>query len=230
MISIAVITTTNINGVTVTLTNTVTSTGTATTNTATTNTATTNTATTNTATTNTATTNTATTNTATTNTATTGTGTATTGTATTGTGTGTATTGTTTGGAADGEVEGTDTATTGRTTTKLSQGTDTSSVNPTFTYSDATTTYITSSAWTSIWVTVTYSNGGVATVQTTYSQRFKSFYSSVDQPSSGTIGLGSISGSVGVVKSKHLVTQSTNAGIINTISSGLIFVVALLFL
>ena len=67
-------------------------------------------------------------------------------------------------------------------------------------------------------------------MQTTYSQRFKSFYSSVNQPSSGTIGLGSISGSVGVVKSKHLVTQSTNAGIINTISSGLIFVVALLFL
>ncbi|KAH3676350.1 hypothetical protein WICPIJ_009130 [Wickerhamomyces pijperi] len=102
-------------------------------------------------------------------------------------------------------------------TTKLTVNTvdvaaDTTTIlNPTYTFSDASTTYITSSAWTSIWITVTSSDGGVAVVQTTYSQVFTSRYTAIATVPSGSIGLGSLSGTVGVVRSKEYITITSTA-------------------
>lgn len=62
-----------------------------------------------------------------------------------------------------------------------------------------------------IWVTVTYDNGAVLTVQTPYTQQFSSFYTDVSSVPAGEVGIGSLSGSVGGIRSYAHVTIS-NAG------------------
>ncbi|CAI4050900.1 hypothetical protein SUVZ_14G0130 [Saccharomyces uvarum] len=72
-----------------------------------------------------------------------------------------------------------------------------------------TATYTTARAPTSMWVTVVR-QGNTITVQTTFVQRFSSQYSAVASPSVGSIGLGSLTGSVGVIKSAMKKTVSHN--------------------
>ncbi|ODV60768.1 KRE1 domain-containing protein ASCRUDRAFT_35464, partial [Ascoidea rubescens DSM 1968] len=67
----------------------------------------------------------------------------------------------------------------------------------------------TSKTSTLIWVTVTYSDGGVATIQTTYSQKFSSQYTAVASPQAGSVGMGTLSGSIGTVKDPLTITVST---------------------
>lgn len=62
-----------------------------------------------------------------------------------------------------------------------------------------------------VWLTTTLPNGGVATIQSHYSQIFTSFYSEVASPSLGSVGLGSITGSVGQVRTYPVVTLSTSS-------------------
>lgn len=61
--------------------------------------------------------------------------------------------------------------------------------------SSASTTLVTL-----IWVTITRSDGALATVETPYSQSFATFYSEVATVPSGSIGIGSISGTVGEIR------------------------------
>lgn len=77
------------------------------------------------------------------------------------------------------------------------------------TITEGDTTYTTSLSPIIIWITVT-TNGALATISTTYIQRFSTQYSTIAQPSSGSIGLGTISGEVGVVKPEHLTTIKYN--------------------
>lgn len=64
---------------------------------------------------------------------------------------------------------------------------------------------------TTVWVTIT-TNGVLATVKTIYSQSFMSTFTTVTaSASSGEIGLGSLSGSVGDVRT-YSETTVTNAG------------------
>ncbi|KOG96860.1 Kre1p [Saccharomyces eubayanus] len=72
-----------------------------------------------------------------------------------------------------------------------------------------TATYTTARAPTSMWVTVVR-QGNTITVQTTFVQRFSSQYATVASPSAGSIGLGSLSGTVGVIKSAMKKTVSHN--------------------
>lgn len=69
--------------------------------------------------------------------------------------------------------------------------------------------YTTTRAPTIIWVT--YTKGYTTTQSTTFAQRFKSMYTSSEKPSSGSIGLGTISGQVGVVKSYAVATLENDA-------------------
>lgn len=75
---------------------------------------------------------------------------------------------------------------------------------------DTTTTA--SPTW--VWVTGTDANGNLATTQSKYTQSFASFYSSVAGPSQGSIGLYSISGSVGHIRTYSMadVTATNAAG------------------
>jgi len=45
-----------------------------------------------------------------------------------------------------------------------------------------------------------------------FSQKFETFYSTIASPSSGVIGLGTIKGSVGALRSYKTVTISVKAG------------------
>ncbi|KAM9893456.1 hypothetical protein OXX79_009331 [Metschnikowia pulcherrima] len=60
-----------------------------------------------------------------------------------------------------------------------------------------------------VWVTGTDQNGVTQTTQSAYTQTFTSFYVSVVSPSSGNVGVGSITGTVGAVRTY---TQSTVNG------------------
>jgi hypothetical protein len=75
---------------------------------------------------------------------------------------------------------------------------------------------------------MTYSDGGIATVQTTYSQKFTSFYSTVETPPSGSVGLGTISGSVGVVRTNNYVTVSN--GVQGVMGTSFVMLIGLLLL
>ncbi|SCV00682.1 LAMI_0G06634g1_1 [Lachancea mirantina] len=96
------------------------------------------------------------------------------------------------------------------------------------TITEGTTTYTTTRGPTVIWVTLTRS-GQVLTVSTTFAQRFASQFSTTAQPSSGSIGLGTISGEVGYVKSTQYLTI-TNGGNSNRISMASGFLAFLLWL
>ncbi|KAK9374679.1 uncharacterized protein V1513DRAFT_379592 [Lipomyces chichibuensis] len=93
------------------------------------------------------------------------------------------------------------------------QAVGTTSTTTTTTTSSSSST--TSSALTPIWVTVprTLANGVVvtATIQTPFTQTFSSMYTSFYVPSSGSIGLGSHTGTIGVVKTPS--ETSSSAGL-----------------
>ncbi|CAD6640662.1 CEI_1a_G0043520.mRNA.1.CDS.1 [Saccharomyces cerevisiae] len=72
-----------------------------------------------------------------------------------------------------------------------------------------TSTYTTARAPTSMWVTVVR-QGNTITVQTTFVQRFSSQYVTVASPSVGSIGMGTLTGTVGVIKSAIKKTVSHN--------------------
>ncbi|AJT05201.1 Kre1p [Saccharomyces cerevisiae YJM450] len=72
-----------------------------------------------------------------------------------------------------------------------------------------TSTYTTTRAPTSMWVTVVR-QGNTITVQTTFVQRFSSQYVTVASPSVGSIGMGTLTGTVGVIKSAIKKTVSHN--------------------
>ncbi|CCE61119.1 hypothetical protein TPHA_0A00340 [Tetrapisispora phaffii CBS 4417] len=76
-----------------------------------------------------------------------------------------------------------------------------------YTVTDGSKVYTSRRDATSIWVTVT-TNSGVAVVRTTYVQRFTSQYTVMKSPSSGSIGLGTITGTVGVVKTTAIAEGS----------------------
>ncbi|KAI5948891.1 hypothetical protein KGF57_005084 [Candida theae] len=77
--------------------------------------------------------------------------------------------------------------------------------------SSATTTTTTSSqSKTSVWVTGTDANGITRTTQSVYYQSFKSAYTeAIETPSSGSAGLGSLSGSVGHLRTYDMTTISS---------------------
>ncbi|CDH09493.1 uncharacterized protein ZBAI_01277 [Zygosaccharomyces bailii ISA1307] len=62
-----------------------------------------------------------------------------------------------------------------------------------------------------MWVTLT-SNGVTTVVQTTFAQRFTSQYDHIASAKTGSIGLGTIKGSVGVIKSDLEYTLSSTGG------------------
>ncbi|CCF56290.1 hypothetical protein KAFR_0A08560 [Kazachstania africana CBS 2517] len=94
------------------------------------------------------------------------------------------------------------------------------SIDSMYTITEGTTkTYTSSRSATSIWVTVV-SAGVTITVQTTFAQRFSSQYTAVASPSSGSVGLGSISGSVGYVKSTLEYTITDGANGMRLLNSG----------
>lgn len=77
-----------------------------------------------------------------------------------------------------------------------------------------------------MWVTVVR-QGNTIVVMTTFAQRFASFYTSVATPSSGSIGLGSISGTVGVARTSLEVTIKAGSGGILQSAYGSSFLVSL---
>ncbi|XBW38415.1 hypothetical protein QEN19_004003 [Hanseniaspora menglaensis] len=80
----------------------------------------------------------------------------------------------------------------------------------------AYTTYTTKRAKTSMWVTLAVGQY-TEVIETTFAQRFKTLYSSSFEGSSGSIGLGTYTGSIGVVKSSLVITNPSNkAGIMNS--------------
>ncbi|KAK5773579.1 Kre1p PWA37_002481 [Arxiozyma heterogenica] len=95
------------------------------------------------------------------------------------------------------------------------------------TITEGDTTYTTSLSPIIIWITVT-TNGALATISTTYIQRFSTQYSTIAQPSSGSIGLGTISGEVGVVKPEHLTTIKYNNAFILQASHPILSICAIL--
>jgi len=89
---------------------------------------------------------------------------------------------------------------------KRADGTTTTSSS-----SSASTLSSLSKSDTTVWVTITTS-GALATVKTIYTQSFMSTYiTEVDAPSSGNVGMGSISGNVGSLK-EYSKTTITNGG------------------
>ncbi|KAK9448735.1 uncharacterized protein V1518DRAFT_427882 [Limtongia smithiae] len=98
--------------------------------------------------------------------------------------------------------------------------TSTSSTEAASSTSSATTS--TTTAETLIWVTVTGtdSNGLLytSTVETPFTQTFYSMYTSISSPKSGSIGLGTISGSVGAVKAAS--SAVTNGGAAGMVGGG----------
>lgn len=79
------------------------------------------------------------------------------------------------------------------------------------TITEESTTYTTERGATSMWVTIT-TNGNTIGVQTTYVQRFTTQYSNVPSPSSGSIGLGTLTGTIGIIKEPLELTISNDAG------------------
>lgn len=77
------------------------------------------------------------------------------------------------------------------------------------TITEGDTTYTTKLSPIIVWITVT-TNGALTTISTTFIQRFSSQYSTIAQPSSGSIGLGTISGKIGVVKTEYQTTIKYN--------------------
>lgn len=80
---------------------------------------------------------------------------------------------------------------------------DTSDVIITTTLTEASTTITTttkSESPTLIWVTGTNEEGVLQTSQSAYTEVFKSFYTSVQVPPQGSIGLGTIQGTIGTVR------------------------------
>ncbi|CCG23105.1 Kre1 protein [Candida orthopsilosis Co 90-125] len=76
--------------------------------------------------------------------------------------------------------------------------------------STATTTTKTSQSNTSVWVTGTDASGITRTTQSVFSQSFKSAYTEAEEtPSSGSVGLGSLSGSVGHIRTYDRTTISS---------------------
>ncbi|CAR26865.1 hypothetical protein ZYGR_0I01370 [Zygosaccharomyces rouxii] len=76
-----------------------------------------------------------------------------------------------------------------------------------------TNVYTTTKEHTSnMWVTIPY-KGSSTVVQTTFAQRFASMYDKVASPKQGSVGLGSISGTIGVVKSQMKYTLSSSNGV-----------------
>lgn len=79
-----------------------------------------------------------------------------------------------------------------------------------------TKTYTSSREKTSnLWVTIV-TNGNTVVVQTTFAQRFTSQYDTVASPSSGSVGLGTISGTIGRVRTDMQSTVSGNAAVFGT--------------
>lgn len=77
------------------------------------------------------------------------------------------------------------------------------------------TTYTTTRAKTSMYVTLTVQSM-VEVIQTTFAQRFKTMYSSTFSGSSGSIGLGTLSGEIGKVRSSYTYSQvGSNNAIVN---------------
>ncbi|KAG7834615.1 hypothetical protein KL919_002523 [Ogataea angusta] len=96
---------------------------------------------------------------------------------------------------------------------------DTATITPTTsltseTGTDTESTSSTSVSPTIVWVTIT-ENNSVATVSTTYSQKFSSMYSTTATPSSGVVGLGSLT-SKGTAQDPapqfHLIVSTDNSG------------------
>jgi len=84
------------------------------------------------------------------------------------------------------------------------------------------TTYTTTRAKTSMYVTLTVQSM-VEVIQTTFAQRFKTMYSSTFSGSSGSIGLGTLSGEIGKVKTSYLYTEDgTNNAMMNSNNWGLL--------
>lgn len=81
----------------------------------------------------------------------------------------------------------------------------------TATNTQTTTTLSLSQSDTTVWVTIT-TNGALATVKSIWSQNFMStFTTDTATPSSGNVGMGTISGSVGGVRSYDQTTISNGA-------------------
>ncbi|RCK59333.1 Protein KRE1 [Candida viswanathii] len=70
----------------------------------------------------------------------------------------------------------------------------------------------TSVSTTFVWVTGTDASGNLATTQSPYYQSFESFWTEVASPSSGSIGIGTISGSVGGIREYSQTTVSQGMG------------------
>lgn len=82
---------------------------------------------------------------------------------------------------------------------------DSSSASIVSTLTVATTTLV--------WVTGTDSNGVTQTTESAYTQTFTSFYTAVELPSSGAISLGTISGSVGAIRTYTMTTINEGNGL-----------------
>lgn len=78
----------------------------------------------------------------------------------------------------------------------------------TLTYGTTKTVTSKRQATSGMWVTIT-KNGRTTAVQTTWIQKFSSQYSKLAEPSSGSVGMGTLSGSVGIVKPKIEFTISS---------------------
>lgn len=89
-----------------------------------------------------------------------------------------------------------------------------------------TATYTTEMAATSMWVTVVR-QGNTIVMKTTFAQRFASLYTSVAVPSSGSVGLGTISGTVGVARTSLEVTIKDGSGPILQSTYGYSFLASL---
>ncbi|RLV95509.1 Protein KRE1 [Spathaspora sp. JA1] len=79
----------------------------------------------------------------------------------------------------------------------------------------------TTTSVTLVWVTGTDAAGNLVTTQSIFSQSFQTFFTQVATPSSGAIGLGSLSGSVGDIKTYDLVTITHAAGGVSSFALGL---------
>lgn len=80
----------------------------------------------------------------------------------------------------------------------------------------------TSISTTLVWVTGTDSAGNLVTTESPYYQSFISFWTEVASPSSGSIGLGSISGTVGGIREYSQTTISQGRGSSLTLGNGII--------
>ncbi|CDR43233.1 CYFA0S11e02080g1_1 [Cyberlindnera fabianii] len=61
-----------------------------------------------------------------------------------------------------------------------------------------------------VWATGTDANGVLATTQSPYTQIFKSMYSTIQTPPAGSIGLGTIKGTIGHYRTRHYITVTVD--------------------